>query len=91
MLISEGERVKLIKLLIISSMLGLAACSSMVVTYDATGQVIGSCKATRGLLSTAGAHCSGSGDAIGVNYNTVNSKTGLLAVPPSHSQINLTP
>jgi len=63
----------------------------MVVTYDATGQVIGSCKATRGLLSVAGAHCSGSGDAIGVNYNTVNSKTGLLPVPPSHSQINLTP
>ncbi|ATO20053.1 hypothetical protein BS636_10490 [Acinetobacter sp. LoGeW2-3] len=80
-----------IKLFSISTIVLMTGCSSMVVTYDAAGQVIGSCKATRGLLSTASAHCGGSGDAIGVNYNAVNTKTGLLPVPPSKNQINLKP
>ncbi|MFV5525842.1 hypothetical protein VXQ23_14450 [Acinetobacter variabilis] len=77
------------KLFAISTILLLTGCSSMVVTYDAAGQVIGSCKATRGLFSTASAVCGGSGNAIGVNYNTVNEKTGLLPVPPSQTQIKL--
>ena len=67
----------LIKIFSILAISGLAACSSKVVTYDATGKIIGSCMATRGLLSTASAHCSGSGDALGVNYNTPDANTGL--------------
>ncbi|MGE8685276.1 MULTISPECIES: hypothetical protein [unclassified Acinetobacter] len=82
---------KIIKFLVVGAVLLITGCSSKVVTYDATGQVIGSCKATRGLLSTASAHCGGSGNAIGVNYNTVDAKTGLLPVPPSQNQINLAP
>lgn len=81
----------LIKIFTILAISGLAACSSKVVTYDATGKIIGSCKATRGLLSTASAHCSGSGDALGVNYNTPDANTGLLPTPPSQNQINLKP
>lgn len=80
-----------IKLFSLSTIVLMTGCSSMVVTYDALGQVIGSCKATRGLLSTASAHCNGSGNAIGVNYNTVDAKTGLLPVPPSQNQIHLAP
>ncbi|WP_411691935.1 hypothetical protein [Acinetobacter gandensis] len=38
-----------------------------------------------------GSHCNGSGNAIGVNYNTVDAKTGLLPVPPSQNQIHLAP
>ncbi|WP_180005253.1 MULTISPECIES: hypothetical protein [unclassified Acinetobacter] len=82
---------KIIKFLVVGAVLLITGCSSKVVTYDATGQVIGSCKATRGLLSTASAHCGGSGNAIGVNYNTVDAKTGLLPVPPSQNQIILAP
>ena len=32
--------------------------------------------------------CGGSGNALGVNYNTVDAKTGLLPVLPSQNQIN---
>lgn len=81
----------LIKIFSILAISGLAACSSKVVTYDATGKIIGSCMATRGLLSTASAHCSGSGDALGVNYNTPNAATVLLPTPPIQNQINLKP
>ena len=80
-----------IKLFSLSTIVLMTGCSSMVVTYDASGHVIGSCKATRGLLSGASAHCNGSGNAIGVNYNTVDAKTGLLPVPPSQNQIHLAP
>ena len=80
-----------VKLLLLSTIVLMTGCSSMVITYDASGQVIGSCKATRGLLSMASAHCGGSGNAIGVNYNMVNAKTGLLPVPPSQNQIHLAP
>ena len=81
----------LLKIFSILAISGLAACSSKVVTYDATGKIIGSCMATRGLLSTASAHCSGSGDALGVNYNTPDANIGLLPTPPSQNQINLKP
>ena len=77
-----------IKFLSVLGVVVLTGCSSMVVTYDATGQVIGSCKATRGLLSTASAHCSGSGDAIGVNYSTTDA-SGNLPLLPSNTQITL--
>ena len=80
-----------IKLFSLSALVLMSGCSSMVITYDATGQVLGSCKATRGLLSLASAHCGGSGNALGVNYNTVDAKTGLLPVLPSQNQINLKP
>lgn len=80
-----------IKLLSLAAMVLMTGCSSMVITYDATGQVIGSCKATRGLLSTASAHCGGSSNAMGVNYNSVDAKTGLLPALPSQNQINLKP
>lgn len=80
---------KFVKLWVISGLIVLTACSSVVVTYDAQGKVIGSCKATRGLLSTASASCSGSGNSMGVNYNEVNSSSGLLPEPPASSAINI--
>lgn len=70
-------------------LLGLSACSSKVVTYDAAGTLIGSCKATRGLLSTASASCHGSGDALGMNYHKIDEKTGLMPTLPKHTQIAL--
>ena len=76
------------KFLSIFGVVALTGCSSMVVTYDATGQVIGSCKATRGLLSIASAHCNGSGNAMGVDYTKADA-SGSLPVPPSHTQITL--
>lgn len=63
-------------------------CSSHVVTYDASGKVIGSCKATRGLLSTASASCSGSGNATGVDYNKLDHSSGLLPELPANSAIS---
>lgn len=78
---------KLVKLLVLSSVITLTACSSLVVTYDAKGKVIGSCKATRGLLSTASASCTGSGNSDGVDYNKVDRSSGLLPVPPAASAI----
>ena len=80
---------KIMGLLSALLMLGLSACSSKVVTYDAAGNLIGSCKATKGLLSTAHASCHGSGDALGVNYHKMDEKTGLMPALPKHSQITL--
>lgn len=78
----------LIKVLSACAVIGLTGCSSIVITYDATGKVIGSCKATRGLLSTAGAHCSGSGNATGIDYSKTDA-AGTLPTPPVHTQIIL--
>ena len=81
---------ELIKLWSFSVLLGVAGCSSTVVTYDPTGNIIGSCKATRGLLSTASASCGGSGNGLGIDYNRVDNDTGLLPTPPVHQKIDLT-
>lgn len=70
------------------AILFMTGCSSKVVTYDAKGQIIGSCKATRGLLSTASAQCYGSANAFGVDYNQLDG-SGLLPLPPSSTQISL--
>jgi len=42
--------VKLIKILCAGTVVLITGCSAKVVTYDATGQVIGSCKATSGFI-----------------------------------------
>lgn len=79
----------LIKILIIGGVALLSACSSMTVTYDAAGNVLGSCKATRGLLSTASAHCSGHGNGPSVDYSAVDQETGRLPTPPQITSISI--
>lgn len=80
---------KLYKILSLGIFTIFSGCSSVAVTYDAAGQVIGSCKATRGLLSTATAICHGNSNEQGVDYNVVDKNTGLLQIPPSSSSISI--
>lgn len=80
---------KLFKILSVGAVIILSGCSSIAVTYDASGRVLGSCKATRGLLSTATATCHGHGNGVQVDYNAVNSATGLLETPPDASSISI--
>ena len=54
-----------IKLFSRSTIVLMTGCSSMVVTYDASGQVIGSCKAESGFIIGGGAGCSGSANQEG--------------------------
>ena len=80
---------KLIKFLGMGTVLLITACSSKVVTYDATGQVIGSCKATSGFILGARAICYGGANSEGVDYSKIDQQSGLLPLPPKSSKIIL--
>ncbi|NNH37451.1 hypothetical protein HLH11_02060 [Acinetobacter sp. ANC 4280] len=67
----------------------ITGCSSKVVTYDATGQVIGSCKATSGFILGARAICYGGANSEGVDYSKIDQHSGLLPLPPKSSKIIL--
>lgn len=79
---------KNVQILLMACMVILTGCSSFVVTYDASGKVIGSCKATRGIFSLATASCSGNGNNTGVDYNKPEQVSGLLPEPPASSAIS---
>jgi len=81
--------VKLIKFLVVGTVLLITGCSSKVVTYDATGQVIGSCKATSGFILGARAICYGGANSEGVDYSKIDQQSGLLPLPPKSSKIIL--
>ncbi|WP_313035292.1 hypothetical protein [Acinetobacter sp.] len=80
---------KLIKILCVGTVVLITGCSAKVVTYDATGQVIGSCKATSGFILGARAICYGGANSEGVDYSKVDQKSGLLPQPPKSSKIIL--
>ncbi|MFD1439633.1 hypothetical protein [Acinetobacter terrae] len=80
---------KLIKFLGMGTVLLITGCSSKVVTYDATGQVIGSCKATSGFILGARAICYGGANSEGVDYSKIDQQSGLLPLPPKSSKIIL--
>lgn len=40
-------------------------CASKVITYDAQGQVIGSCESSHGFMIAGGASCTGTANAEG--------------------------
>lgn len=80
---------KLIKFLGMGTVLLIMGCSSKVVTYDATGQVIGSCKATSGFILGARAICYGGANSEGVDYSKIDQQSGLLPLPPKSSKIIL--
>ena len=56
---------KLTALLIIATTLLSVGCASRVTTYNAHGQVIGSCVASKGLILAAGASCTGTANQEG--------------------------
>ncbi|WP_328703773.1 hypothetical protein [Acinetobacter terrae] len=80
---------KLIYFLGMGTVLLITGCSSKVVTYDATGQVIGSCKATSGFILGARAICYGGANSEGVDYSKIDQQSGLLPLPPKSSKIIL--
>ena len=80
---------KLINFLGMGTVLLITGCSSKVVTYDATGQVIGSCKATSTLILGARAICYGGANSEGVDYSKINQQSGLLPLPPKSAKIIL--
>lgn len=65
----------------------MVGCSSKVVSYDGAGNMLGSCTATRGLLTKAGADCQG--QSLGHGYEKINPVTGYLPVLPENTQIHL--
>ncbi|AWL28872.1 hypothetical protein DJ533_09975 [Acinetobacter defluvii] len=77
------------KYFIASLLVFLSGCSAKVITYDAAGNAIGSCKATQGFIIGAKAVCYGHGNSKDIDYRQVNIKTGLLPMPPVNTQIQL--
>lgn len=80
---------KLINFLVVGAALLITGCSAKVVTYDAMGNVIGSCKATSGFLLGARAVCHGSANSEGVDYSKIDPESGLLPGLPKSSKIIL--
>lgn len=80
---------KLFTILSMGLVVGLTGCSSMTISYDASGQVIGSCKATHGFLSLASASCTGHSNGTSVNYNEIDKSTGLLPILPQSNSISI--
>lgn len=80
---------KLIKFLVVGTVLLITGCSAKVVTYDAMGKVIGSCKATSGFILGARAICYGGANSEGVDYSKIDQQSGLLPLPPKSSKIML--
>lgn len=58
---------KILTLLAVATTLLVTGCASTVTTYDATGAMIGSCKAERGLVIAGGASCTGHANQEGRN------------------------
>ncbi|MFC6167899.1 hypothetical protein [Acinetobacter terrestris] len=80
---------KSIKFLVLGTVVLITGCSAKVVTYDATGQVIGSCKATSSFILGARAICYGGANSEGVDYSKINQQSGLLPLPPKSAKIML--
>ena len=55
------------KIMIVGTMLGLSGCSTKVMTYDVTGNMIGWYKAIQGLCFGARAVCYGNSNYQGIN------------------------